>query len=95
MVFVWYGLYCVSVVVVMFIVLLKNVVGLDVLMFGVFVFEFVVLIVDLGEGLKGFSNKGLFIVVCLFVVVVGILNTGALDYYMSKVLGTSKSAVDV
>jgi di/tricarboxylate transporter len=46
---------------------------------------------DIPDGLKGFSNKGLLTVACLFVVAAGISNTGALDYYMSKLLGTPKT----
>lgn len=90
----WHGPYCVSVVAVMFIALLKNVAGPDVLMLGALALELAASIVDLGEGLKGFSNKGLLTVACLFVVAAGISNTGALDYYMSKALGTPKSAAD-
>ncbi|ABO99003.1 DASS family transporter: sodium ion/sulfate [Ostreococcus lucimarinus CCE9901] len=78
----------------MFIALLKNVAGPDVLMLGALALELAASIVDLGEGLKGFSNKGLLTVACLFVVAAGISNTGALDYYMSKALGTPKSAAD-
>ena len=83
-----------SVVAVMFIALLKNVAGPDVLMRGALALELAASIVDLGEGLKGFSNKGLLTVACLFVVAAGISNTGALDYYMRKALGTPKSAAD-
>jgi len=90
----WHGPYCVAVVAVMFIALLKNVAGPDVLMLGALALELAASIVDLGEGLKGFSNKGLLTVACLFVVAAGISNTGALDYYMSKALGTPKSAAD-
>ena len=44
------------------------------------------------DALKGFSNKGLLTVACLFVVAAGISNTHALDYYMGKLLGHPKNA---
>eukprot|EP00223_Ostreococcus_mediterraneus_P003509 CAMPEP_0179605312 /NCGR_PEP_ID=MMETSP0930-20121108/851_1 /TAXON_ID=548131 ORGANISM="Ostreococcus mediterraneus, Strain clade-D-RCC1621" /NCGR_SAMPLE_ID=MMETSP0930 /ASSEMBLY_ACC=CAM_ASM_000580 /LENGTH=1050 /DNA_ID=CAMNT_0021473727 /DNA_START=338 /DNA_END=3486 /DNA_ORIENTATION=+ len=91
---VWEGAYCVSVVIVMFIALLKNVAGPDVLMLGALAFELAAGVVDVESGLKGFSNKGLLTVACLFVVAAGISNTGALDYYMSKALGQPRSAAD-
>ena len=91
---VWEGAYCVSVVIVMFIALLKNVAGPDVLMLGALAFELAAGVVDVESGLKGFSNKGLLTVACLFVVAAGISNTGALDYYMSKALGHPRSTAD-
>jgi hypothetical protein len=44
------------------------------------------------EGLKGFSNKGLLTVACLFVVAAGISNTGAQEYYMGELLGHPRNA---
>ena len=90
----WEGVYCVSVVFVMFVALLRNVAGPDVLMLGALAMVLAAGIVDVPEGLKGFSNKGLLTVACLFVVAAGISNTGALDYYMGKALGTPKSPAD-
>ena len=62
----WEGVYCVSVVFVMFVALLRNVAGPDVLMLGALA----------------------------MVLAAGISNTGALDYYMGKALGTPKSPAD-
>ena len=90
----WEAVYCVAVVVVMFAALLKNVAGPDVLMLGALAMELAAGIVGVEDGLRGFSNKGLLTVACLFVVAAGISNTGALDYYMSKALGTPRSAAD-
>ncbi len=45
-------------------------------------------IVTIDEGLEGFSNEGLLSVMALFVVAQGISVTGALDWYMGKLLGT-------
>ena len=44
-------------------------------------------IVTTKEGLAGFSNEGILTVLALFVVADGISRTGALDYYMGKILG--------
>ena len=90
----WEAVYCVAVVVAMFAALLKNVAGPDVLMLGALAMELAAGIVGIEDGLRGFSNKGLLTVACLFVVAAGISNTGALDYYMSKALGTPRSAAD-
>ena len=76
---------------IMFVALLKNIAGPDVLMLGSLAMMLAANAVDIPEGLKGFSNKGLLTVACLFVVAAGISNTGALDYYMGKLLGTPKS----
>ncbi|ACO60727.1 divalent Anion:Na+ symporter family [Micromonas commoda] len=74
-----------------FVALMKNVAGPDVLMLGSLAMMLAANIMDIPDGLKGFSNKGLLTVACLFVVAAGISNTGALDYYMSKLLGTPKT----
>ena len=63
----WEGWYCVAVMVLMFIALLKNVAGPDVLMLGALAAMLAANTVDITEGLKGFSNKGLLTVACLFV----------------------------
>jgi Trk K+ transport system NAD-binding subunit len=76
----------------MFGALLKNIAGPDVLMLGSLAMMLAADAVPIPEGLKGFSNKGLLTVACLFVVAAGISNTGALDYYMGKLLGHPKNA---
>ena len=87
----WQGWYCVAIMFIMFVALLKNIAGPDILMLGSLAMMLAADAVDIPEGLKGFSNKGLLTVACLFVVAAGISNTGALDYYMGKLLGTPKS----
>ena len=90
----WKGAYCAAVVFLMFVALLRNVAGPDVLMLGALALELAADVVPISDGLKGFSNKGLLTVACLFVVAAGISNTGALDYYMSKALGTPRTTAD-
>ena len=88
----WQGWYCVVIMMMMFGALLKNIAGPDVLMLGSLAMMLAADAVPIPEGLKGFSNKGLLTVACLFVVAAGISNTGALDYYMGKLLGHPKNA---
>ena len=87
----WEGWYTVGIMFCCFVALMRNVAGPDVLMLGSLAFLLAANIMDIPDGLKGFSNKGLLTVACLFVVAAGISNTGALDYYMSKLLGTPKT----
>jgi hypothetical protein len=49
-------------------------------------------IISVGEGLDGFANEGLMTVLTLFVVAEGISKTGALDWYMGKLLGRPSTA---
>jgi len=46
------------------------------------------------EALAGFANEGVNAIVALFVVAGGITNTGALDWYMNKLLGTPRNVAD-
>lgn len=50
-------------------------------------------IISIEEGLAGFANDGLVSVLVLFVIAEGISKTGALDWYMGKLLGRPKSTV--
>lgn len=44
-------------------------------------------VVPLDRGLEGFANEGLLSVMVLFCVAAGVSETGALDYYMERLLG--------
>jgi di/tricarboxylate transporter len=55
------------------------------------IFFMVTEIVSIKDGLAGFSNSGIMTVMVLFVVAEGISRTGALDYYMGKILGKPKT----
>lgn len=55
---VWEGWYCVCVMVVMFMMLLKNIAGPDILMLGALAMMLAAGTVSIKEGLSGFSNKG-------------------------------------
>jgi di/tricarboxylate transporter len=51
-------------------------------------------IITVKEGLEGFSNGSILTIMVLFVIGEGISRTGALDYYMGKLLGNPESVVD-
>lgn len=76
----------------MFVALISDKVGADMVMIGALSLYMVGQIITLEEALVGFSNGGLLSVLALFVVAEGISKTGALDWYMGKLLGRPTSA---
>jgi len=75
----------------MFAVLLSDRIGADWVMIAGLTIFMACQIITISEGLSGFSNEGILTVLVLFVVADGISRTGALDWYMGKVLGHPKS----
>ena len=71
----------------MFVALISDRVGADSTMMGALTLFMAANIITIDEGLEGFANEGLLTVLVLFVVADGISKTGALDWYMSKLLG--------
>ncbi len=88
----WKLIYTSLVLFVMFAVLISDRVGADSVMLMALTAFMAASIVTLEEGLEGFSNEGLLTVLILFVVAEGISKTGALDWYMGKLLGRPKTA---
>ena len=80
------------ILILMFAVLLTDRVGTDAVMAAVLTIFTVTEIITMSEALKGFSNSGLISVLVLFMVAEGMSRTGALDWYMGKILGQPKSA---
>ena len=78
-------------ILIMFAVLLTDKVGADWAMLTAVAIFMVTKIISITEGLAGFSNEGILTVLVLFVVAEGISRTGALDWYMGKILGTPKT----
>lgn len=76
----------------MFVALISDKVGADMVMLGALTLCMAAKIITVEEGLEGFANEGLITVLVLFVVAAGISHTGALDWYMSKLLGRPSSA---
>ena len=71
----------------MFAALISDFAGADSIMLTALTIFLVTEIITIEEGLDGFSNEGLLTVLMLFVVAEGISRTGALDWYMGKLLG--------
>ena len=84
-------IYTCFVLLLMFAALISDRVGADSVMMGALTLFLAAQIITIEEGLKGFSNEGLLTVLVLFVVAEGISKTGALDWYMSKLLGRPKT----
>ncbi|GAX22224.1 hypothetical protein FisN_19Lh292 [Fistulifera solaris] len=87
----WEIVYTSVVIVVMFAALITDRIGADHIMLIAMTMFMVAGIITVKEGLAGFANTGLITVMVLFVVAEGISKTGALDWYMAKLLGTPKS----
>jgi hypothetical protein len=75
----------------MFIALISDRIGADMVMMIALSLLMASEIITVEEGVAGFANEGLLTVLILFVVAAGISHTGALDWYMSKMLGRPKS----
>ena len=83
----WEVLYTCGVLLFMFLALLSDRIGADSVMMMALTFFMAASIITIEEGLAGFANEGLLTVLTLFVVADGISRTGALDWYMGKLLG--------
>ena len=88
----WQLIYTSIVLLCMFAALLSDRLGTDSVMVVALTAFMAAGIISLKEGLAGFSNDGLLTVLTLFVVAEGISKTGALDWYMGKLLGRPKTA---
>ena len=88
---VWEVVYMCIVLLIMFAALISDKVGADMVMLAGVTLCMAAGIISVEEGIAGFANKGLLTVMVLFVVAAGISLTGALDWYMGKLLGTPAS----
>ncbi|CAB9507029.1 Sodium/sulfate cotransporter [Seminavis robusta] len=75
----------------MFVMLISDFAGADSVMLMALTVFMCTQIVSIDEGLKGFADESLLTVLILFIVAEGISRTGALDWYMGKLLGRPKS----
>uniref|UniRef100_A0A7S4EIS4 RCK C-terminal domain-containing protein n=1 Tax=Pseudo-nitzschia australis TaxID=44445 RepID=A0A7S4EIS4_9STRA len=80
-------IYTCGVLFLMFGALISDRIGADSVMMASLTLFMAASIITIPEGLEGFANEGLLTVLVLFVVAEGISKTGALDWYMSKLLG--------
>ena len=83
----WQTIFTGFVLFIMFAILLVDKMGADSAMLMALTAFLASEIITIKEGLAGFSNEGLWTVMILFVVAEGISKTGALDWYVGKVLG--------
>ena len=88
----WEIVYMCLVLLFMFIALISDRVGADMVMLTALTLCMAAQIVSVEEGIAGFANEGLLTVIVLFVVAAGISHTGDLDWYMGKLLGMPKSS---
>ena len=89
----WQIIYTSIVLFIMFAALISDRVGAD--MFVVSALRTLLMaseIISIEEGVAGFANEGLLTVLVLFVMAAGISQTGALDWYMGKLLGRPQNA---
>jgi Na+/H+ antiporter NhaD/arsenite permease-like protein len=87
----WQGIFTISVVIIMFAVLITDRVGTDCVMLTALTILYLAEIISIKEALTGFSSQGLLTVLVLFVVAEGLNKTGALNWYVSKMLGRPKT----
>lgn len=87
----WEILYATGVLIFIFAALISNRVGSDSVMLAALTLFMVANIITVKEGLAGFSNEGVLTVMVLYMVAEGITMTGALDWYMSRLLGRPKT----
>jgi hypothetical protein len=87
----WEVLFTCAILLLSFIALITDRVGADMVMITALTLFMASGIVTIKEGLEGFSNEGVLTVMALFPVAEGISKTGALDWYMSKLLGRPKT----
>jgi len=83
----WEMIYVVVVLFGMFVALVMDRIGPDMVMVSTLTLFMVSGIISVEEGLAGFSNEGILTVIVLIVVAGGVGHTGALDWYMGKLLG--------
>ncbi len=88
----WQIIYTSFVLLIMFVALISDKVGADMVMMVALTLLMASNIISVQEGLAGFANEGLLTVLVLFVVAAGISRTGALDWYMGKLLGRPNNA---
>lgn len=89
---VWEVVYTAVILVLMFAALVTDKFGSDSVMLTVNTLYMAAGIITIPEGLVGFSNAGLLTVLMLFVIAEGINKTGALDWYISRLLGRPKTS---
>ena len=87
----WEATFTILVVIAMFGVLILDRMGTDSVMLTALAIFYLSGIINTEEALEGFNSQGLLTVMILFVVVEGLNKTGALNWYVGKLLGKPKT----
>ena len=87
----WEVVFTVVVLISMFGVLMTDRVATDCVMLTALTAFYVSGIIDIKEALAGFSSQGLLTVLALFAVAEGLNKTGALNWYVAKLLGSPRT----
>ena len=87
----WQVVYTVVVLVGMFTVLVTDRVATDCVMLTALTAFYIAGIIGISEALEGFSSQGLLTVLALFAVAEGLNKTGALNWYVGKLLGAPRT----
>src|SRR6056297_118469 len=85
------GLFVLSVIGLCLIMLIFGKISPDVVFVGGLTLIFVFGIIPVEEALVGFSNEGMLTVAALYVVAIGMKETGAIQYVIKKLLGNPKA----
>jgi di/tricarboxylate transporter len=88
----WEIVYTSVVIVLMFAALASDRLGADSIILAALTALMAAQVITVKEGFQGFANEGVLTVLALFVVAEGITKTGALDWYIGKVLGSPTNA---
>eukprot|EP00804_Cyclotella_cryptica_P014759 CCRYP_017401-RA/>CCRYP_017401-RA protein AED:0.07 eAED:0.08 QI:262/0.75/0.6/1/0.5/0.4/5/0/1078 len=83
----WEAVFTILVLVLAFATLIIDKVGTDSVMLTALTALYLARVINLEEALAGFSNAGLLTVLVLFVLAEGLNKTGALNWYIGKLLG--------
>ena len=89
----WETIYAIVVLIATFGVLITDRVGTDSVMLTALTAFYLAGIITIKEALQGFSSQGLLTILVLFVVAEGLNKTGALNWYVAKLLGNPRGPV--
>jgi di/tricarboxylate transporter len=87
----WEAIFCLGLVVVVFVALVRNLAPTDLLFVGATALLAVIGIISPEDAFAGFSNAGMLTVAALFVVAAGLRETGILDFVGHHLLGGARS----
>jgi di/tricarboxylate transporter len=87
----WQGYFVLADIFVLFITLYFDIAPIEFAMVGCVLILAAAQIITVPQLTEGFSNSGILSVACLFIVAEALASTGAIDYFMGKILGKPKT----